>query len=58
VVTSPSHLGIVIDIERDVDAHQRIDQRRDGDAQGDSFQGHPQIFCLSGEGEGEGIPPG
>jgi hypothetical protein len=40
---------MAIDMECGADAHQRIHQRRDGDAQGDRRRRHPQIFRLSGK---------
>ena len=51
-----SRVGMAIDVERGADAHQRIDERRDGDAEGDGRR--QSSTRWGGGGEGEGVHAG
>jgi hypothetical protein len=53
-----SRFEMAIDVERGADAHQRVDERRDGDAEGDRRRGRPRAggsyrSCREGRPAGE-----
>jgi hypothetical protein len=47
-----SWLGVAVDVDGGADAYQGVDERRDGDAEGDRRRGHPHGGGMSREGEG------